>query len=82
MNQTNVNQTAPTATGGRTRLVIGNWKMHGSSDSVIALIAALKASIDKNTRVNVGVCAPAVYLWQCREQLVYSSICYGGQAAE
>lgn len=59
--------------------VVGNWKMHGSSDSVIALIAALKASIDKNTRVNVGVCAPAVYLWQCREQLVYSSICYGGQ---
>lgn len=59
--------------------VVGNWKMHGSSDSVIELIAALKAAIDKNTSVKVGVCAPAIYLWQCRERLAYSSICYGGQ---
>jgi triosephosphate isomerase len=57
------------------RLVAGNWKMHGSRASIAALLDAL---VDENPS-GCAVCAPFPYLAQVAERLRGSRIVWGAQ---
>jgi triosephosphate isomerase len=61
----------------RSRLVAGNWKMHGSRASIAALLDAL---IQENPASCV-VCPPFPYLAQVAERLRGSAIRWGAQNA-
>jgi triosephosphate isomerase (TIM) len=62
----------------RTRLIAGNWKMHGSFAANAALLRELKEHLAAPP-CDVLVCAPAVYLAQCRAELAGTAIGWGGQ---
>jgi len=59
----------------RSRLVAGNWKMHGSRKSIAALLDEL---VKANPR-GCAVCAPFPYLAQVAERLRGSAIAWGAQ---
>jgi triosephosphate isomerase len=59
----------------RSRLVAGNWKMHGSRASIAALLDALV----KESPPNCAVCVPFPYLAQVAERLRGSAIAWGAQ---
>jgi triosephosphate isomerase (TIM) len=59
----------------RSRLVAGNWKMHGSRASIAALLDAL---VSENPG-SCAVCAPFPYLGQVAERLRASRIAWGAQ---
>ena len=61
----------------RSRLVAGNWKMHGSRASIAALLDAL---VKEDPR-SCAVCAPFPYLAQVAERLRGSRIGWGAQNA-
>jgi triosephosphate isomerase (TIM) len=61
----------------RSRLVAGNWKMHGSRASIAALLDALVAANPDST----AVCVPFPYLVQVAERLRGSRIAWGAQNA-
>lgn len=66
----------------RPSLIIGNWKMHGSLDSVRQLLTAILAhseSMASSTRI--GVCPSFVHLPLARELLSGSSVSLGAQNA-
>jgi triosephosphate isomerase (TIM) len=63
---------------GRSRLVAGNWKMHGSRESNRALVAAIVAGLG-NARAECAVCPPYPYLHQVSEQLRGTKIAWGAQ---
>ena len=60
----------------RSRLVAGNWKMHGSRASIAALLDALVAA---NPGSGCVVCAPFPYLAQVAERLRGTAIAWGAQ---
>jgi triosephosphate isomerase (TIM) len=62
---------------GRTRWVIGNWKMNGSLAANAALMEAIVAH--PVTRGRVGVCVPAPYLNQGQRSLGGSAAALGAQ---
>ena len=59
----------------RSRLVAGNWKMHGSRASIAALLDAL---VSENPG-SCAVCAPFPYLAQVAERLRGSAVAWGAQ---
>ena len=61
----------------RSRLVAGNWKMHGSRASIAALLDALV----KENPAGCVVCPPFPYLGQVAERLRGSAISWGAQNA-
>ena len=64
---------------GRTRLVAGNWKMHGSRRSNRALLEELKAGVAQVRGVECAVCVPFPYLAEVAEQLSGTAIGWGAQ---
>jgi triosephosphate isomerase len=84
---TAVSATPYGARAGRTRWVVGNWKMHGTLASNAALLAALIDTVGKRTPaaagvaggVKVGVCVPFCYLAQAQQALAGTSIQIGVQ---
>ena len=62
----------------RSRLVAGNWKMHGSRASIAALLDAL---VKENPGAGCAVCPPFPYLQQVAERLRGSAIAWGAQNA-
>lgn len=60
----------------RRKLVAGNWKMHGSSASVTALLEGL-ADAESVKQVDVAVCPPSVFIDQ--SVTLCSRISVGGQ---
>ncbi|SRR6056297_985459 len=62
----------------RQALVVANWKMHGSRDSVAALLSALKSG-PLATTVEVAVCPAYVHLAQAVSVCEGSQIAVGGQ---
>ncbi|HUQ75652.1 MAG TPA: triose-phosphate isomerase [Burkholderiales bacterium] len=62
----------------RTRLVAGNWKMHGSRESNRALLSAILGQAAK-TGAQCTVCPPFPYLAQVAEQLRGSAVSWGAQ---
>ncbi|NTV10183.1 MAG: triose-phosphate isomerase [Zoogloea sp.] len=64
----------------RKKLVIGNWKMHGSLAGNESLLRALRSgTAELNGRVEVGVCVPYPYLHQARQELADSCVVLGAQ---
>ncbi len=62
----------------RQPLVAGNWKMHGSRESVVALLGALSTSV-KGAAVDVAVCPAFVHLPQALELSASSPVSVGAQ---
>ena len=62
----------------RSRLVAGNWKMHGSRASIQALLDSLLQGIPKGG-AGCAVCVPFPYLALVAERLRGSAIDWGGQ---
>lgn len=60
----------------RQKLVIGNWKMHGSLTANAALLEGIKAA---PARAKLAVCAPFPYLAQCQTLLSGSQVAWGAQ---
>lgn len=61
----------------RRKLVVGNWKMHGSRQANAALLADLLAA--RPYRCDVAVCPPFVYLGECAATLAGSELLWGAQ---
>lgn len=62
------------------KLILGNWKMHGSIESNAALLGALRERMShREMNVDVGVCVPAVFLEQARSALQGSALAWGVQ---
>ena len=66
----------------RRRLVLGNWKMHGSLAANGALLEALKTQLAPLSGVDgleVAICAPFPYLAQVSGSLLGGSLAWGAQ---
>lgn len=63
----------------RRGLVIGNWKMHGSSQSIEQLLTGLKAELAVTGNADFAVCPPALYISQVAASLADSQIAWGSQ---
>ena len=46
----------------RQRLVMGNWKLNGTKETVVSLIKAFAAEANKYPKVEAAICAPAIDL--------------------
>ncbi|TMH44252.1 MAG: triose-phosphate isomerase [Betaproteobacteria bacterium] len=62
----------------RTRLVAGNWKMHGSRETIRALLDAIVAVVDA-AGAQCAICPPFPYLAQVAERLRGTAIAWGAQ---
>jgi triosephosphate isomerase (TIM) len=63
----------------RTRLVAGNWKMHGSRASNSALLEALLPELGRQVGVECALCPPYPYLEQVCGRLKGTPIACGAQ---
>jgi triosephosphate isomerase len=63
----------------RRKLVVGNWKMHGSLAQNEALLSAVKSGVTQLSRVDIAVCAPFPYLAQLKNELTASAVKWGAQ---
>ena len=63
----------------RTPLVMGNWKLNGTKESVSTLIKGLEAASDAATNVEVAVCPPAIFIDQVAGLVADNSIEFGAQ---
>jgi triosephosphate isomerase len=63
---------------GRTRVVAGNWKMHGSRTANRALIDAILRGLDRNA-AQCAVCVPFPYLADMQQWLQATPIAWGAQ---
>jgi triosephosphate isomerase len=63
----------------RTPLVMGNWKLNGSKESVTALIKGMEGAADAATNVEVAVCPPAIFIEQVAALVADNSIEFGAQ---
>jgi triosephosphate isomerase len=61
----------------RPKLVVGNWKLHGSLNTNAALLEQIKAAGKANA--TLAVCAPFPYLAQCQSLLAGSAVGWGAQ---
>ena len=66
-------------TATRTRLVLGNWKMHGNLADNAKLLATLLAASPSASATQMGVCVPFPYLAQVALALKGSSFAWGAQ---
>jgi triosephosphate isomerase len=62
----------------RTRLVAGNWKMHGSRQTIRALLDEIVAGMG-DAGAQCAVCAPFPYLGQVAERLRGTKVAWGAQ---
>ncbi|NLY26832.1 MAG: triose-phosphate isomerase [Alcaligenaceae bacterium] len=63
----------------RKRLVIGNWKMHGSLAANESLLAALRQGHVHPDSCDLAVCVPFPYLAQVHRMLSGSALSWGAQ---
>lgn len=65
----------------RRPMVLGNWKMHGSKATNLALLSALRTGLDQidHAACDIGVAVPFPYLAQAESVLTGSDIAWGGQ---
>ena len=63
----------------RRPLVAGNWKMHGTRQSVDSLLKGLNQQ-DWPEGVDVMIAPPALYIQRCHEALAKSSVYIGAQS--
>ncbi|RBW45046.1 triose-phosphate isomerase [Psychromonas sp. B3M02] len=63
----------------RTPLVMGNWKLNGTKESVATLIKGIEGAADAASNVEVAVCPPAIFIEQVANLTANNSIEFGGQ---
>ncbi len=63
----------------RSKLVVGNWKMHGSLAANSELLKGLLAGIARAGGVDVAVCVPFPYLSQVQAMLAATPLRWGAQ---
>ncbi len=63
----------------RTPLVMGNWKLNGTKESVSTLIKGIETAADAATNVEVAVCPPAIFIEQVAGLVADNSIEFGAQ---
>ncbi len=63
----------------RTKLVVGNWKMHGGLRANAVFLEQLLAGVDRLDGVEVGLCVPFPYLQQMQSKLAGSQLVWGAQ---
>ena len=63
----------------RTRLVMGNWKMHGNLAQNAKLLAGLCAAPRSASGALLAVCVPFPYLAQVAQALKGTTISWGAQ---
>jgi triosephosphate isomerase len=63
----------------RQKLVMGNWKMHGFRQDLMQLTQELHAAFDVNSKAQVVVIPPALYLPMVKDLLAGSQIHLGAQ---
>ena len=63
----------------RRPLVAGNWKMHGTRESVDQLLRALKHGCERCEMAELAVFPPFIFLQQCEEVLMHTQISWGAQ---
>lgn len=61
----------------RRRLIVGNWKLNGSVDSITQLLSEFNSNI--NTKNDVAVCAPHIYIPLVESLLVGELLRFGAQ---
>ncbi|WP_146742059.1 triose-phosphate isomerase, partial [Lonsdalea populi] len=60
-------------------LVMGNWKLNGSTHMVHELITGLRNELSPVAGCDVAIAPPAVYLGQAKHELSGSRIALGAQ---
>ena len=60
------------------QLIVGNWKMNGSTDANVSLLQSLRAGV-LNADAEVAVCVPMPYLGQAQSLLAGSTVAWGAQ---
>lgn len=63
----------------RVKLVMGNWKMHGSHDLLRDILPVLKTKLSANPAVEYAICPPFLYLAEAAEALFGSAVQLGAQ---
>jgi triosephosphate isomerase len=63
----------------RQRLVVGNWKMHGSLPENQALLEKVVAAVGGLSKAIAAVCVPFPYLAQAQQKLSGSAVKWGAQ---
>ena len=63
----------------RAPLVCGNWKMHGTRESVQSLLDGMRAGIDSVQTTQVAVCVPFVFVGDVATGLSGTRIAWGAQ---
>lgn len=64
----------------RQTLIAGNWKLNGTKQSIVDLLAGISAGLDaSSSEVAVAVCAPYIYMPLVESVLDGSSISLGAQ---
>jgi triosephosphate isomerase len=63
----------------RSRLVAGNWKMHGSREANRQLLGGILAGAAQAGKAEIAVCVPYPYLGQAAELLAGTRIAWGAQ---
>ncbi len=64
----------------RKPLVMGNWKLNGTKESVTALVKALTEPADKASgKADVAVCSPAVFIGMVEQLAAGSKLQYGSE---
>ena len=63
----------------RRPLVMGNWKLNGTKDSVEALLTGILPAAQAADSVSVAVCAPDIFIDQVSRKLAGSPIAWGAE---
>jgi triosephosphate isomerase len=64
----------------RTPLVAGNWKMHGSRAENTSLVESLLDLLKPDSKADVLLCPPFVYLWETCRMLKDTDVALGAQS--
>lgn len=63
----------------RKKLVVGNWKLHGSLKENEKLLHEIAIKLNGLNDIDCGVCLPYPYLFQAQQLLANTSILWGSQ---
>ena len=63
----------------RQRLVMGNWKLNGTKETVVSLIKAFAAEANKYPKVEAAICAPAIFIGLVEENAKGSRLAWGSE---
>ena len=63
----------------RRKLVVANWKMHGTLAQNKVLFDAFKRNLNDLKSIDIAVCVPYPYLFQAQQELAGSNIAWGAQ---